>query len=102
MTQVLNPLGAQVGQRVEIQTSSRRFHQALLVLYGVPPPFLLAGAGLGAWVGASLPGDANAWSVLSGVGLFVASLYGIRHVTSGMDEASYRPQIVRVLSRRGP
>lgn len=100
VVEVANPLGAKVGDRVRIVTSTRMFLQSSFILYIVPLLALVVGAVAGKLVGESLIDnlDPNLLSAIFGVFFLCGSLVLIRVGTRALAQEVYRPRISEILS----
>ncbi len=95
-----NPLGASVGDRVKIVTSSRSFLQSSFILYIVPLLALVVGAILGHTVGQRLVDgpDPDLLSAIVGVVFLVGSFFVIRIGSRALPKENYLPRIAEILS----
>jgi sigma-E factor negative regulatory protein RseC len=98
MVEVLNPIRAQAGDRVELVLPEASFLKASLLTYGLPLLFLMGGGLLGNRLGPVFGFSADAGSII--LALFgVASAYPLVAVLgrrmTGREE--YIPRIIRVL-----
>jgi sigma-E factor negative regulatory protein RseC len=99
LIEVQNLLGASVGERVRIATSTRSFLQSSFLLYIVPLIALVIGAVIGKIVG-ELPAvalDPNLLSAVFGVFFMVGSFVILRVGSRALVHESYMPKIVAVL-----
>lgn len=94
-----NSLGASVGDRVKIVTSSKHFLQSSFILYIVPLLALLVGGILGHVVGERMEGgpDPDLLSAVIGTAFLVASFFIIRVATRAIPRDNYLPRIVEIL-----
>lgn len=94
-----NVLGAQVGDKVKIETSTKSFLQSSFMLYIVPLIALLFGAIAGNLVGQRLVGgpDPNLLSAIIGVAFFAGSFVIIRVGTRALHREDFMPRITRIL-----
>lgn len=100
VVEVTNTLGARVGDRVRIVTSTRMFLNSSFMLYIVPLIALVIGAVAGKLVGESLVDtiDPNLLSAIFGLFFLVGSLVLIRVGTNALAADLYRPRISEILS----
>jgi len=98
--EALNILGAKVGDRVKVVTSTKNFLQSSFVLYIVPLLFLLFGAISGLLIGERLPEgpDPNILSAIIGVAFFVGSFLVIRVGSRAIAKETFMPRIHAILS----
>ncbi len=90
-----NPLGAQVGDMVRIQLSSRSVLAAAFLLYIVPLLVFLAGLMLGRVLTHN-----QIWAVLLGLLLMAASYAGIRALDGRIRRAGkLRPEISEIVTQ---
>lgn len=94
----INEIGAQVGDRVKVVTSSKLFLQSSFMLYIVPLIGLLIGALLGQKFGPRvLPNvDPSLLSAIAAVVFLAATFLAIRIRTRGLRREGYMPRIVSV------
>ena len=94
-----NPIGARVGQTVEIELSAATFLSATLIAYGVPLIAFLLGIGFGSKV-ANLFNLSSAEVVSFFIGLaFMSISFFIIHFFTSREEVSkkYSSRIVRII-----
>ena len=96
--EVINEIGARVGDRILIDIKTSAFLKATFLLYVFPIIGLLAGALLGVQAAGYYGYDSSACSALFGFAAFflTAAFVRIQGNRMGQDRA-YRPQIIRVL-----
>ncbi len=94
-----NPIGASVGDRVKIITSSRSFLQSSFILYIVPLLALVLGAILGNLIGQRLdtPLDPDLFSAIFGTTFLVGSFFVIRVGSRAIPRENYLPRIAEIL-----
>ena len=99
LIEVQNPLGAMVGERVRIATTTKSFLQSSFLLYIVPLIALVIGAVVGKLVGENLTEgvDPNLLSAVFGVFFMVGSFLILRLGSSVLERENYMPKIVAVL-----
>jgi sigma-E factor negative regulatory protein RseC len=97
--EAFNTLGARIGDRVRIVTSTRNFLQSSFVLYIVPLMGLLLGAVLGLLVGEKMPEgpDPNLLSAIIGVAFLVGSFLAIRVGSRAIAKETFMPRIHSIL-----
>ena len=99
LVEVHNPLGAGIGDRVKIATSTRTFLQSSFILYIVPLIALVIGAVsgqlLGEWLASGL--DPNLLAALFGTSFMTGSFLIIRLMSRSLAKEAYMPVIVEVL-----
>ena len=98
-----NPIGAGVGDRVRIVTSTRSFLQSSFVLYIVPIIALVIGAVAGKLVGEQFPLglDPNVLSAIFGVFFLVGSFLVIRVGSQVLAAENYMPKITEIVPEEG-
>ncbi len=93
-----NPVQAGVGDRVMIHMHTGSLLKATFLLYVIPILAMLAGAGIGQWLGIRYGIDPNGAAVALGVAALVAGVAGMRLKANALARRSeYRPVIVRIL-----
>ncbi len=94
-----NNLGAQVGDSVKIQTSSKHFLQSSFLLYILPLVGLVAGALLGKGLGERFAGgmDPDLLSALMGTGFLVGAFLLIKIASRAIPKDSYMPRITEII-----
>ncbi len=99
LIEVQNLLGAAVGERVRIATSTKSFLQSSFLLYIVPLIALVIGAIVGKLVGENLTTDLdpNLLSAVFGVFFMSGSFVILRVGSSALKQESYMPKIVAIL-----
>ena len=99
LIEVGNPIGAQVGDRVRIVTSTQSFLTSSFLLYIVPLIALVAGAIAGKLVGENMSTglDPNILSAIFGVFFMIGSFVILRVGSKALNSEDYRPKVVEVL-----
>ena len=94
-----NQLGAKVGDRVKLATSSRTFLQSSFILYIVPLLFLLVGAVTGQVLGSIVHFglDPNLLAALLGVAFLGLSFVLIRVGSRAIPRETTMPRVVEIL-----
>ena len=94
-----NSLGAAVGERVRIATSTKSFLQSSFLLYIVPLIALVIGAIVGKLTGENVATglDPNLLSAVFGVFFMIGSFVILRVGSAALDQESYMPKIVAIL-----
>lgn len=99
LVDVHNHLGADIGDRVRIATSTRSFLQSSFLLYIVPLIFLVTGAVIGQFLAEFLDNglDSNVMSAVMGSTFMAGSFVILRLATRRLAKEAYMPSIVKVL-----
>lgn len=99
VVEALNPLGAQVGDRVRLVTSTRSFLQSSFILYIVPLIALIIGAVTGELIGTyvTVGIDPNLLAALIGTAFMAGSFLIIRIGSRAIPRETYMPRIVEIL-----
>lgn len=99
LIEVQNSLGASVGERVRIATTTKSFLQSSFLLYIVPLIALVVGAVVGKLVGENLATglDPNLLSAIFGVFFMSGSFVVLRVGSSALSQEAYMPKIVAIL-----
>ena len=94
-----NPLGAEVGDRVKVVTSSKTFLQSSFLLYIVPLLFLLVGAVSGRTIGSVLGNGLNPdlLAAIIGVAFLAASFLVIRVGSRAIPREATMPRVAEIL-----
>jgi sigma-E factor negative regulatory protein RseC len=101
--EVINEVGARIGDRILIDIKTAAFLKATFLLYVFPIIGLTAGALLGVQAAAYYGYDASACSAVLGFAAFFLTVAVVRVKGNRMGrERAYRPQIVRVLPPVAP
>ena len=96
--EVLNEVGARVGDRILIDIKTSAFLKATFLLYVLPVIGLTVGAMLGMPAADYTGFDGTACSALLGFGAFFLTVAFVRVKGNRMGrERAYRPQIVKIL-----
>lgn len=99
LVEVRNTLGARVGDRVRLATSTRTFLQSSFLLYIVPLLFLVVGAASGQLLGSRLHLglDPNLLSAILGVAFLAMSFVLIRVGSRAIPREATMPRVVAIL-----
>ena len=99
LIEVMNGLGAEVGDHVRIATTTRSFLQSSFLLYIVPLIALVIGALVGKAVGEKLDVglEPNLLSAIFGVFFMIGSFVILRVGSSALSKEAYMPKIVAIL-----
>jgi sigma-E factor negative regulatory protein RseC len=99
LVEAFNPLGAEVGDRVRLVTSTRRFLQSSFILYIVPLISLIIGAVAGDLIGrhANVGMDSNLLAALMGTSSLVVSFFIIRVRSRAIPREDYMPHITQII-----
>lgn len=94
-----NSLGATVGERVRIATTTKSFLQSSFLLYIVPLIALVIGAIVGKLVGENLATglDPNLLSAVFGVFFMIGSFVVLRVGSSVLSKEAYMPKIIEII-----
>jgi len=94
-----NPLGAGIGDKVRIVTSTRSFLQSSFVLYIIPIIALVIGAVAGKLVGEqfALGLDPNLLSAIFGIFFLVGSFVVIKVGSQALTAENYMPKITEIV-----
>lgn len=103
LVEALNYLGAKVGDRVRLATSTRTFLQSSFVLYIVPIIGLLIGAISGQLIGTYLVTgvDPNLLAALIGFSFLAGTFLLIKVGSRAIPKEQYMPRIVAILEEDG-
>jgi sigma-E factor negative regulatory protein RseC len=95
-----NLIGAEVGHKVRLVTSTKSFLQSSFLLYIVPLIALIVGAVAGHLIGESMAAgpDPNLLAALIGTAFLVGSFFVIRIGSRAIPREAFMPRIVEVLS----
>lgn len=103
VAEAYNPVGAKVGDRVEVELPVGVSIKAAYLLYGVPLVAFLVGLGAGALLGSYLLGSGFSipLGLVFGFGFLALSYVLLARVYSPQSRASaaFRPAITRVVDR---
>lgn len=99
IVEVYNPLAAEVGDQVKVETSTRHFLQSSFVLYIIPVLALVIGAFAGQLVGehTDVALDPALLSALMGVAFMVGTFLIIRVGTRALPRELFMPKIVEII-----
>jgi sigma-E factor negative regulatory protein RseC len=94
-----NALGAKVGDKVKVVTSTKSFLQSSFLLYIVPLIALLFGGIAGSQVGQHLQDgpDPNLLAAIIGVAFFVGSFFVIRVGSRALPKENFMPRITNII-----
>jgi sigma-E factor negative regulatory protein RseC len=94
-----NQLGAQVGDKVKVVTSSKSFLQSSFILYIVPLLALVAGAALGQVLGERLQvgADPNLLAAIFGIAFLVGAFLIIRVGSRAIPHGAFMPRIAEIV-----
>lgn len=98
LVETFNPIGAQVGDKVKVVTSTKHFLQSSFVLYILPVIGLLIGAVTGQLIAehTQIGVDPQLLTALIGVAFMVGTFLTIRVVTNNMKREIFMPKIVEL------
>lgn len=100
VVEVINAMGAAVGDRILINFKTGSYLKALFLLYVFPVLCLLAGAFIGQWLAPVLSMEPSAVSALFGFSFFGLAVLFIRDRANRLAEKEdYRPRVVRIIAR---
>ncbi|OHB29158.1 MAG: hypothetical protein A2X84_04740 [Desulfuromonadaceae bacterium GWC2_58_13] len=99
VVEAFNPLGAEVGDRVRLVTSTRSFLQSSFILYIVPLIALILGAGAGELIGlhVNVGIDPNLLAALIGTVFLAGSFVIIRVGSRAIPRETYMPRITEII-----
>jgi sigma-E factor negative regulatory protein RseC len=101
VVEVINSMGAAVGDRILINFKTSSYLKALFLLYVFPVFCLLIGAFIGHGLSSVLMMEPSAASALFGFSFFGLAVLFIRARANRMGaKEDYRPRIVRIINRR--
>ncbi|MFZ7128206.1 MAG: SoxR reducing system RseC family protein [Desulfobacterales bacterium] len=96
--EVLNPMGAQVGDRIVVDMETASLLKASFLLYVFPIICMIAGATIGVGMAGRLGLDDSAMSATLGLGAFAVSVLFIKYKGNRMARhQAYRPRITKIL-----
>ena len=97
---VLNPIGAEIGDRIVLKMDSSRLLKATFLVYMFPILMLILGAGGGEWIARSAGLNSPAAPALLGFGGLAAGLLIMRILANRLARKDeYRPRIVKILGK---
>ncbi len=103
LAEARNPVGARVGDRVEVEIPVKAALKAAYLLYGIPLLVFLLGLGAGGALGNALAGGRFGvpLGLASGFALLALSYMMLARIYSPRSRASsaYRPSITRIVER---
>ncbi len=96
--EAFNPLGAKIGERVKVATSTKHFLQSSFILYIVPIIGLLIGALIGQSIGelTDVGIDPSLLSAIFGVAFLIGTFLCIRVGTRALKREVFMPRIVEI------
>ena len=99
VVEAFNPLGAEVGDRVRLVTTTRSFLQSSFILYIVPLIGLVVGGALGEIIGLNLPVgiDPDLLAAIVGTVFLVGTFLLIRVGSRAIPRESYMPRITEII-----
>jgi sigma-E factor negative regulatory protein RseC len=99
LIEVRNSLGAGLGDKVRIATTTKSFLQSSFLLYIVPLIALVAGAVVGKFIGDRMVTglDTNVLSAIFGVFFMIGSFVLLRVGSQALSKETYMPTIVAIL-----
>lgn len=99
MVEVVNPAGAQIGQKVQLHIKSTDIIKASFTLFVFPLVSLLSGALLGKYISRHFTeGISNLLIIFSGLGFMGVAFWGIRTYNRKIERReNYYPYITKVL-----
>jgi sigma-E factor negative regulatory protein RseC len=94
-----NMIGAKVGDKVKVVTSSKSFLQSSFILYIVPLLALVIGAAIGHTLGEGLEAgpDPNLLSALIGIAFMIGSFLVIRIGSRAIPREAFMPRIAQII-----
>jgi sigma-E factor negative regulatory protein RseC len=98
LVEAFNQIGAEVGDKVKVVTSTKHFLQSSFVLYILPVIGLLIGAAVGELIGerTQVGLDPKLLSALIGVAFMVGTFLIIRVGTNALKREIFMPRIVEL------
>ncbi len=96
-----NTVGAEVGDRVRLVTSTRSFLQSSFILYIVPLVALIIGAIIGEMIGqyAEIGIDSNLLAAFIGTAFLAGSFLVIRVGSRAIPRENYMPRIIEIIGK---
>jgi len=101
LSNVLDPLGASIGDTVEIEIPDRLRRQAALAIYVVPIAALLLGYLAGFLLGTRAGFDPDLSGAAGGVLLVSGAFFGVRRAERALDRSGRSRPVVRAIIARG-
>ena len=102
LAEVLNPIGAAVGDRVKITIEEKVLLRSSLLVYFFPAASVIAGSALGYYTGRYLGWDLDLCAIVSGLFFLGASFLLVSLLSSNPKEMrKHWPQIREIISRGG-
>lgn len=99
--EVLNPVGACVGDRVVLKMDTSPLLKATFLIYLLPILMLMAGATAGEWISRSFSVNSSGLAVALGFGSLAAGLVLVNMVGRRLSQQNaYRPRIVRIIGKK--
>ncbi len=100
-SEVSNPIGARVGDRVVLQISSGSLLKASFLFYMVPVLFLVVGIVLGMKLGSRYGGDPEIFAALTGIAAAALSFLIIKIFSRRFrDNEAYKPEIIKIINSK--
>ena len=98
LVEALNPIGAQIGDRVKVVTSTKHFLQSSFILYILPIIGLLIGALIGQGIGemTDIGIDPSLLSAILGVAFLAGTFLSIKIGTRALKRELFMPRIVEI------
>ncbi len=98
LVEAFNQIGAEVGEKVKVVTSTKHFLQSSFILYILPVVGLLIGAIAGQYIAEStdIGVDPKLLSALIGVAFLVGTFLCIRVGTRALHREIFMPRIVEI------
>lgn len=98
--EALNPVGATVGDRIQLAISTGSLLKATFLLYIFPVLCMLIGGIAGHAIAAHLQWDTSLTAAITAFACLAAALLVVRLGGNRMAQnAAYRPRIIRIISR---
>jgi len=102
LAEVLNPIGAAVGDRVKIIIEEKILLRSSLLVYFFPAASVIAGSALGYYTGRYLGWDLDLCAIVSGLFFLGVSFLVVSLLSSNPKEMrKHLPQICEIISHRG-
>lgn len=98
--EAINPIGAAVGDRIQLSISTGSLLKATFLLYIFPVLCMLAGGIAGHIIAAHLLWDTSVLSAIAAFACLAAAMLVVRLGGNRMAQSTaYRPRIIRIISR---